>query len=252
MISASGAAVLIIDNFVSASDASALGAAIWHHILTHSQQQLVRVNRQSSACIWPFHGRMQHVWHHIQSSVHLIVSRSDAVFLTSTACLLYSLVAASHSFERFFYVIEKPLIGPHTHSFDQVFLEKCISHQHSIKIIFISYAAYAISAKDLRDRDNQSASKHVFYISANDHFNVSSNGHFKRSFQTVISNGHFVHQTDQNSVSFHFIYDQFFNFSTALYFLFQVQRSRHSRTVVDVHQIEETTSRIKRIKRKKS
>ena len=89
------------------------------------------------------------------------------------------------------------------------------------KTTFIPYAAYATSAKGLRNRDSQSTSKHVFYIlandyfnvSANDHFNVSINGHFERSLHAV--------KTDQSSISFHFIYDQFFNFSILFSFFFK-------------------------------
>ena len=84
-------------------------------------------------------------------SVHLIVSRPSAACLTlhsivsasddidircsnvltskSTVCLPHSLITASHSFERFFYVIEKSLIDFYTHSFDQVFFKK--RHQSS-------------------------------------------------------------------------------------------------------------------------
>ena len=46
------------------------------------------INRQSPACIWSFHGRVQQFWHHIQLPVHLMASASGAAFLASTACLL--------------------------------------------------------------------------------------------------------------------------------------------------------------------
>ena len=40
--------------------------------------------RQPPACIWPFHGRVQHAWHHIQPPVHLMTSASDAALATSS------------------------------------------------------------------------------------------------------------------------------------------------------------------------
>ena len=108
------------------------------------------INKQLSACIWPFHGWVQHVWHHI----HLI----------------------------FFLRHWKSLIDSHTHLFNQVFFIK--KHQSSAFPIkdYFHTVTHAILAKGLKNRDSQSASKHVFYISANDHFNVSANGHFERSF----------------------------------------------------------------------
>ena len=60
------------------------------------------INKQLSACIWSFHDQMQQFWHHIQSSVHLLTSTSNAAFLTTTVCLCYNLIAASHLFDRFF------------------------------------------------------------------------------------------------------------------------------------------------------
>ena len=55
--------------------------------------------------------------------------------------------------------------------------------------------------------------KNLFNVSANDHFNVSINDHFERSFHAVKMN--------QNLISFHFIYDQFLNFSIHFSFFFK-------------------------------
>ena len=126
-------------------------------------------NRQ---CIWWHRHQVQHVWHHI----HLII------FLRH----------------------QEPLNGFHTHSFDQIFLKKSISHLHFNRIIFISYAAYAISAKNyLRNKNSQSTFQQM--IISTFYQMIISNGHFERSLHAV--------KTDQSSISFHFIYDQFFNFS---------------------------------------
>ena len=59
--------------------------------LTHSQHHLVRVNRQPSACIWPFHDRMQQPDNQTIPPVHLTSSRSDAGTRTSTAFHLIAL-----------------------------------------------------------------------------------------------------------------------------------------------------------------
>ena len=119
-----------------------------------------------------------------------------------------------------------------------------------IKIIFISYVAHAISAKSLKNKNNRWASKHVFYISANDHFivstndhfNVSINGHFERSFHAV--------KTNQINHHFFFVYNRFFNVSIFFFFFLQIQRSRHSRMITNVLQIKKTTMKIKNIKKK--
>ena len=91
-----------------------------------------------------------------------------------------------------------------------------------------------------RKKNSQSAFQQMIILTS--HQMIILNGHFERSLHAV--------KTDQNSISFHFIYDQFFNFSVVFYFFFQVQRSRHCRMATDVLQIERTTSRIKKIKKK--
>ena len=103
-----------------------------HLMASTSHAALTTSSRQPSACIRSFHGRVQHVWHHIQPPVHLMVSASGAAFLASksTACLPHNLIAASHSFKRFSYVIGdrwSALIHIHLIKFP---LKKDISHQH--------------------------------------------------------------------------------------------------------------------------
>ena len=161
-------------------------------------------------------------------SVHLIVSRSNAVCLTShltvsasdnisircsifsiksTVCLFHNLIAASHSFERFFYVIGESLIDFYTYSFDQVFFKK--RHQSS---------AFQSKSFSYRTQHVQFQRKISEIETVNQHQNtfstfqqmIISNGHFERSFHAI--------KTNQSSPSFHFIYDQFFSFS--IYFLF--------------------------------
>ena len=87
----------------------------------------------------------------------------------------------------------------------------------------------------------------------NQHFSKWSFQRFiKWLFQTVILNDHLsLHaiKTGQNLILFHFIYDQFFNFSI-FFFFFQIPRSKHSKTIADVHRIEKITNKIKKIKKK--
>ena len=97
----------ITDNFVSASDRSRSSAVFLTsdnivsafnfiaiecsnsgiNVLSFDRGEvgcsnvLISDNRQS---IWSFHDRMQQFWHHIQSSVHLIISASDAVLTISS------------------------------------------------------------------------------------------------------------------------------------------------------------------------
>ena len=78
IISTSDAAILIFHSIVNASDDIDIRCSSGNFI-----------NKQSSACIWSFYDRAQQFWHHIQPSVHLMTSASDAAFLTSksTVCL---------------------------------------------------------------------------------------------------------------------------------------------------------------------
>ena len=102
IVSRSNAAIWQSNNFVSAFDdfsircsssdikknssvhliSSRSNATIWtstvFHLIALRLSATVLTSRQSSACIWSFHDRVQHVWHHIQSSVHLITSTSNA------------------------------------------------------------------------------------------------------------------------------------------------------------------------------
>ena len=79
-------AVLITNNFVSASDRFTVGCSSpdIETIVSASDDIGIRcspdnfINKQPPACIWPFHDRMQQFWHHIQPPVHLMASASDA------------------------------------------------------------------------------------------------------------------------------------------------------------------------------
>ena len=93
-------------------------------------------------CIWWHRHQMQSWQFHQQTivSVHLIVKQSNATVLTShlivnafndidIKCSIFDInnlsvhnsITTSHSFNQFFYFIERSLIGLHTHSFDQIF-----------------------------------------------------------------------------------------------------------------------------------
>ena len=125
---------------------------------------------------------MQHFWHWINSlSAH-------------------SSITASHSFGRFFYVIEESLINFHTHLFDQIFLKKDINHQYSIKNHFYIVNTCRFQRKISKITINQNFNKWSFQ-----HFSKwLIFDHFEQSFHAI--------KTNKNSISFHFIYDQFFNF----------------------------------------
>ena len=58
-------------------------------------------------------------------------------------------------------------------------------------------------------------------------------------------------QSKRIKIRFHFILNAIdFSIFNSFVFFFQVQRSRHSKMITDVFQIEETTSKIKKIKKK--
>ena len=138
------------------------------HLIAMKLNAATFLTRNNCQCIW-WHRHQMQLWQFHQNNRQRASDRftaecsmSDIIFnrqciwwhrhqmqafLTSTACLSHSLIAASYSFERFFYVIEKPLIGLHTYSFDQVFLEKDINHQHSIKNHF-----YIVNTCNLSER----------------------------------------------------------------------------------------------------
>ena len=119
---------------------------------------------------------------------HSIASASDdnsircsTSDIKSTVCLPHSLVAASHSFERFFLRYRGTVDRPSYTFIWSSFFRKM--HQSSaIRLDHLYIVAHA-TAKD------------HFNVSANDHFNVSINGHFERSFHAV--------KTDQ--ISYHFL-----------------------------------------------
>ena len=272
IVSQSNAAVWQSNNFANAFDRSRSNAIIWH------QQTMVSafddidircsfdnfINKQSPACIWPFHGRMQPFWHHIQpsvhlmtsasnaalairqSSVHLTLSRSDAAFRTSIATHLIAVGLSATVWHR----DNRQCIWWHRHQMQHfgITFIWTISLRHRRTVDRLLYTFIWSNFFTKRHQSSAFWSNHFHIVSICNFSERSFQRFNKRLFRTVIS-------CSQNGSKFDFIsfylrsVFQFFNFSS---FLLQVQRSRHSRMATDVPQIKGTTSRIESIKKKRS
>ena len=136
-------------------------------------------HQNNCQCIW-WHRHQMQFWQLHQNNRQRASDRIAVGCSSSDITFIWS----------FFYVIGNRWSILYTFISSSFFKKRYQSSTFQSKIIFISYVTHVVSAKGLRNKNSQSISKHVFYVSANDHFNASTNGHFKRLFH--------ARQTGQN------------------------------------------------------